>query len=237
MQVTQAQTTANSFDNDVYQATSAINSAQAATTTTELNSGISQANSKLSDAQKQFNLLKKSNVQSNGNVKKAFCALSVKWTPYQSFLQSSVKDTQALAPVLIQFGNATDSLSNNAPTDTAGLATYLSSFKQTIDTASQQASTVKIILPEDKELLTAFQADLQSSSQEVAKAQSDLSSGSDSFTVEDDLFKVDDSQTTFETAANKASDDLNTKQGQLDPGTAYNNFLSALNKISTTVKS
>lgn len=234
-QVTVAQNTADDFNDDVFKAAAAINKAEEADTAAAVKSNVDEANSKLDDARKNMAALQKSEVMSDTYVKEAFDALNSKWKPYQTYLRDSAKDTQALMPVLLDFTDKIDVLYKSEPT-AANIPTYLAQIKQIIDSTSGQLDKMDLALPEDKDILAAFKADLSASSTAVTKAQADLAAGQPLYIVQDDLLAVLDAQSTFSDKIDKSSQQLTDKAADLDPGRTYNKFQAALKDLWSKAK-
>ncbi len=228
--VSKAQTAASAFNTDVFEATNDINNAQDADKISVVNLNINKANSNLSDAQKQFALLKSSNVQYDNNVKKSFDTLSNKWCPYLTYMQNSIKDTQLLVPPILKYGNQIESLSNS-PNSRSDLDSNLTKLKQIISSTTQKIKNIHPVIPEDKNLLSSIKVNLNESSRAIDKARNDLSAGQPSYIIEEDLLSFIDIQNKFIDKVNNIDQQLNKKQDKLSPGHEYNKFADTLDKL------
>jgi len=234
--VIKAQNNSSDIDAALLDAESAYSEAENVTTVSDLNSKLSDASSKLNNAESTYNTLKKSPVMDDKAVKAKFNAIDQKWAAYTKYIQGNIDDFKGLGTPLLNFETGINDLTKQAPTTTADVGTYLTKFKGLIDTANTQIGSLKPTVDSNQKLLAAFKTFLGSSSTAVQQAQSDLNSGKDSFTIEDDLFKIDDAQTTFDSTISDLEDQANNEQKKLDVSDQFNAFNSALDTLYNKTK-
>lgn len=235
--ITSATNTVSSLDSDITNADLALSDMTSTTNTKTLSTDISNLNSNISDAQKQFDILKKSPVLGDSSTDAKFNAVENKWGPFITYLQNTSSDYKVLGPIVVQFTNNLQNLSNNPPTTDAQLATYLANFKNFITIAESQIKNVKMKVSTDQQTVTALSSYLQSISSSVSGAQSALSNGQDIDTVYNDLSQVATDETTYENSIQSITNAANAQQSKLDPSNQINAFTSALATLASKVKS
>ncbi|HSX31068.1 MAG TPA: hypothetical protein VLE99_04075 [Candidatus Saccharimonadales bacterium] len=229
--ISNARQATNSIEDDMLDIGNAATDMENASTTDEFNSKVSLINTKMADAQKEYKVLKSSHVQRDKDVHAKFKIVDGKWTPFISYINDNVSDMKTLQPIMLKFEGDITTLTQTEPSTVAALKTYLSNFKSILDDASGKIASAQMKVSENGKVLTAFKTFLDTSSQAVSKAQSDLNSGKDSFTIEDDLFSVDDAESTFEESLTSVESQISDHEKQVDPSTQFNNFQSALDSL------
>lgn len=232
-----AQKTSDALFNDMSDINEAFINFDSGNSLNDATNQLNTAKTKLADAQKQFQTLKKSPVQHDGTVHGKFKALDSKWDGYTAYVNDNMSDLQTLLPILTDFESSLEQMSNNPPTTTAGLSSYLTSLKSKIDEANTKTQGVKLKLSENQAILTALQSFLSSASQDIGQAVSDNAGGKGIYTVEDDIFKIDDAQSTFSDASTKAQDQIDSHAKQVDPSSQFEAFRSSLDSLSEKLAS
>ncbi len=235
--VTAATNTVSSLDSDITNANLALADMTSTTSTKTLTTDIANLNSNINDAQKQYDLLKKSPVLGDSNTDTKFKAVENKWGPFITYLQNTSSDYKVLGPVVVQFTNNLQNLSNNPPTTDAQLATYLANFKNFINIADAQIKNVKMKVTADQHTVTALTSYLQNISSSVGSAQSALSGGKDISIVYNDLSQVATDETTYENSIQSITNAANIEQSKLDPSDQINAFTNSLSSLASKVKS
>ncbi len=235
--VVNASQTISTLNNDMDDLSFAMSDMSNANTVDEFNTNLATANTKLADAKKQYAALKKSNVLHDKAVGSKFKTLNAKWDTYITYAEHNISDLKAIEPPLLQFETDAENLAKNEPTSLAGLGTYLTSFKQTVDGTSQKIKDVKLTEPNNQKILTALQEFLKDTSSSIAKAQSDLNAGKDAFTVEEDLFAVSDAESGFSDSVYSIEKDINTYEQKIDPFDQLLDVQKALSTLQYSIKS
>ena len=230
--ITTAQDLAHNFSADINDASLAISELQQTESVDAATSKASVVTTKLADARKQFNELKKSAALGDETVKQKFNALEKKWEPYLTFLENSAKDYEALSPLLTSFESSLTDLNKSAPSTKAELSTYLSSLQTVLSNLRGKTSSIKLSLTENQKILTAFQTFIDDSLQAITTAQTDLTGGKSIYTVQSDLFKIYDAQSTFSDTTYDVESQLRDTRTKLDPYSAIRDLQNALSDLA-----
>jgi hypothetical protein len=229
--VTAAHRTATTLGDDINAVSSAMNALDVTGGSSNVSSSVATINSKLTDAQKQFDMLKKSPVQRDKDVKQKFAAFDAKWAPFVTYIKNSSKDMQVVGPIMADFEDKLQVLLSKPPTTPAALTTYLTSYKALIDDANTKIATIHMNITENQQVVDELKSFLSASSTSISAAQHDLAANNMS-AVNTDLLKVETSETSFVSKIGDIEDKINAKEDQLDPFDQFEAFDSQLYKLS-----
>ena len=188
--------------------------------------------SKFSDAEKQYNSLAGLKVQHNKAVKAAYSEVQTKWKPYDSFLQGDIADLSALAPKIADFDAQATALSAHSPATVAALKGYLTDYKQLIDGMITTITGVRVTVPENQQVVTAFTTFLQSSSAAIGTAQTDLNAGKSGSVVQADINKIFTAESTLGASSDTATAALDKRNKSLNPSAAFSKLQTAINQLT-----
>lgn len=196
------------------------------------NSGLE---SKISDADKQFDIISKSPVLKDAQVKKKFQSLKSKWGKYDDFAWSTQKDFKAIGPALVQLYAAQESAAAVNRQGTTSLPVQLDQYQAILDATKKQVSGLKMQNKPDSDLLSALDTYIQASTGNVSQTKADLAARQNAGVIYTDIGATASIAGTYSAAEDAAMNASNAMAVQLDPSSDISALISSLTTLSSRV--